>query len=123
MKLLQYVLVTMLVGAPVPQHSARAVVITVPRRMNIAYSVDLPAGRYKVTWTKTTALGIGIGTNVQVLLSRVGKTYRAPARLVKGVHRVVAITTVEAYGAERLYAIHMPSQDLIFSVSPFKEIE
>jgi hypothetical protein len=94
-------------------------VINVVRRVNVGFAIDLAPGNYTITWSRKQS-NEG-DENVEVHFSGAGRMRQIQAHLQPGVHTSVAITAVETYGAERLYAIHMPSQDLIFRVSPFKD--
>src|SRR5579872_6749574 len=90
------------------------VVIKVLKQLNVSFAVNLSPGAYTITWSSPALSQCEL--NVDVIITRAGKSQHIRGRLQPGAHRSVAITTVEAYGAERLYAIHMPAQDLIFKV-------
>jgi hypothetical protein len=75
-------------------------------------STQIPAGKYKVTWT-------GSGASVQVTLAQKGKApVTVPATVVAEKHVLSAVSTVKQDGAVVLESIELPNVSLVFGTAP-----
>ncbi len=101
----------LLVLISAPAFAKNSQTVNIPENVNVG-TTKVAAGAYKVEWT-------GTGSNVQVVVSKEGKTIvTAAAKIVDEKHDYKAVTTLRKDGTDVLETIILGKQTLVFETAP-----